>query len=246
MIININSIEQLSNSLNELTHNLEENNHLLIRGLFSKDEMNAARAEFRNVYSALSPRGTTDVKPHEIVNNDLLKFSIGQTSGAQSVARLFLILYRNEQTVSASEKAIFDRLVKIWEIFQGRSYTTKELAANNTFFAKRYQYYPVGGGFMGTHADTVGVDTSKKIGGEYYQFVLPMTQKGVDYTEGGGYIVNDGKWISNEDNLQLGDLIVYNGAIEHGVADIDPHKPLSIDGDSGRIVMFITLYKKMQ
>jgi len=246
MIVNLNDVDDFSNKFDSLKETLFKEGHLLLRGLFSDSETKLVREEFLKVYKSLEPKGTTNVQPSEIVNNDLLKFSVGQFSGAQSIPRFFLILYRNDETLSASEKVVFDRLVELWEIMQGRSFTKEELDTNGSFFAKRYQYYPSGGGFLCTHADSYNVDTSKKIGGEFIQFVLPITQKGIDYTEGGGYVVKDGKQVCNEDAIQLGDLIVYDGAIEHGVADIDPFKPMNLDGNSGRVVMFITLYKKLK
>ncbi len=246
MIVNLNGLEDFALQYDSLKRNLLNGGHLLLRGLFSGPEVKAVKEEFLKIYKSLEPRGTTNVQPSEIVNNDLLKFSVGQFSGTQSIPRFFMILYRNDETLSNSEKAVFDKLVKLWEIMQGKSFTKEELDQNGSFFAKRYQYYPSGGGFLCTHADSYNVDTSKKLGGEFIQFVLPITQKGIDYTEGGGYVVVDDKQVSNEDAIELGDLIVYDGSIEHGVADIDPFKPLNLDGNSGRVVMFITLYKKLK
>jgi hypothetical protein len=246
MIVNLNDLKDFANQYDSLKQKLLNGGHLLLRGLFSEAEIKSVREEFLKVYRSLEPRGTTNVQPSEIVDNDLLKFSIGQFSGAQSIPRFFLILYRNDETLSASEKLVFDRLVRLWEVMQGKSFTKEELDRNGSFFAKRYQYYPSGGGFLCTHADSYNVDTSKKIGGEFIQFVLPITQKGIDYTEGGGYVIVDGKQVSNEDAIELGDLIVYDGSIEHGVSDIDPFRPLNLDGSSGRVVMFITLYKKLK
>jgi hypothetical protein len=246
MIIELKGISDLAQQIDELKEKLFADGHLLLRGLFTKEELNEVRKEFQTVYSRLEARGTTKVAANEIVDNDLLKYSVGQFSGAQTMARLFLILYRKEENLSTIERIVFDKLIKIYEIIQGKAFSKEQLEASDSFFTKRYQFYPSGGGFIGTHADTFNIETTKRLGGEFIQFVLPITQKGIDYSEGGGYTMSNGELVSNEEDSELGDLIVYDGSIEHGVADIEPSKPLDMNPSSGRIVMLTTLYKKMQ
>jgi hypothetical protein len=60
--------------------------------------------------------------------------------------------------------------------------------------------------------------------------LLPISFRGIDYIEGGQFLYLNGEKIDTEKDLQPGDIIIYNGALMHGV---DPVK-----GGIGRIQIF--------
>ena len=82
------------------------------------------------------------------------------------------------------------------------------------------QFYPAGTGFLNKHSDPVG----------FHQITAPLlimsnkSPKG-DFQSGGSYVhASDKKKIYLEDHTDIGDLVMYNASIPHGVDLIDPKK----------------------
>jgi hypothetical protein len=65
-----------------------------------------------------------------------------------------------------------------------------------------------------------------------YHFMVNLTFKGEDYSEGGLHIVVDNKQIDVDSLMKPGSVLFYNGAYEHGV------KPVKSDTQLGRIAFF--------
>jgi hypothetical protein len=110
--------------------------------------------------------------------------------------------------------------------------------------AARIHQYPVGGGCMAMHHDYLPAHATQSLQ-SYAQVYLPMTQKGVDFETGGAFIEKDGQAIHYEDACSLGDVMVYDGRIEHGVSDVDPNRLLDLDRFGGRVAAFVTLYRDL-
>ena len=87
-------------------------------------------------------------------------------------------------------------------------------------------HYPPVDGFMKFHSD--GFLTDEKL----YHFMVNLTFKGEDYSEGGLHIVVDNKQIDVDSLMKPGSVLFYNGAYEHGV------KPVKSDTQLGRIAFF--------
>ena len=91
------------------------------------------------------------------------------------------------------------------------------------------KHYPVGGGYMSSHTDTL-------VGDHSLQLIVPLSQKGVDYQTGGLAIKNKNeKWIDVEKNLELGDFILCRPDLEHRVDEINKdHMQLDWKSESGK------------
>ena len=76
----------------------------------------------------------------------------------------------------------------------------------------------------------------------YIQLVLLLTQKGIDFQTGGACVIQDGALIDSEINGLSGDVLVYDGLTNHGVADIDSSSPLDMHHLQGRAVALVTIY----
>ena len=116
----------------------------------------------------------------------------------------------------------------------------------NLYSLTRIQYYPSGGGFMASHKDRRGQNVIKKTGMKnYIQILFLMSKKGEDFNSGGGFIVKNNKRIIHDDVANRGDIIIYNGKIEHGVETIDKH--LSPNDDNkrlkGRFALLCNFYR---
>jgi hypothetical protein len=107
----------------------------------------------------------------------------------------------------------------------------------------RLQQYPAGGGFMVPHRDMYAQAASAETGLAYYQVLLELTEKGRDFIDGGAYVDLDEERVSYEEHCRTGDVIVYDGRSIHGVADIDPLRPLDLQSLSGRVVGMASLFR---
>jgi hypothetical protein len=112
--------------------------------------------------------------------------------------------------------------------------------------AARIHQYPLGGGFMGIHQDSILSGVSKNSGLDYFQLLVVMSKKNEDFEQGGSFVELDGTRIYLEDESELGDIIIYDGSTSHGVADIDPFKILNLNKINGRLAGFVSLYKDLK
>jgi hypothetical protein len=74
---------------------------------------------------------------------------------------------------------------------------------------------------MGAHADSRGVGNLPQNTDAFIQLLLLLTERGTDYRTGGAFVERDGRQIDSELDTLSGDVVVYDGATIHGVADID-------------------------
>ena len=109
--------------------------------------------------------------------------------------------------------------------------------------ATRISQFPVDGGHMSVHRDKFLNNLNKKNQMKFYQFILNLTEFGKDFVSGGAYIKKNNKDIFLEKHMNSGDLLIYNGLIEHGVKEIDTNKKVDISKLNGRIVLMNSLYK---
>ena len=116
----------------------------------------------------------------------------------------------------------------------------------NLYSLTRVQYYPSGGGFMASHRDSRGSYVVKNAGlKNYIQILLLMSKKGRDFKTGGGFIIKNGKRIIHDDTAESGDIVIYDGKIEHGVETIDKERQLNDDSKilKGRFALLCNFYK---
>ncbi|MEA2784738.1 MAG: hypothetical protein QOF71_842 [Candidatus Eremiobacteraeota bacterium] len=88
--------------------------------------------------------------------------------------------------------------------------------------------YPVGGGYLAEHVDPTS--TFARI-----QTIVQASRIGADFHGGGLYYrVNDDPAIFLDAHSDVGDLLVLSPGVPHGVAPIDPDRPLDWGLDGGR------------
>ena len=93
------------------------------------------------------------------------------------------------------------------------------------------------------HRDMYSQVVANQKGLGYYQVLLQLTQKGADFDEGGAYVDLEEDRLAYEEQCQTGDVIVYDGRSVHGVADIDPMRPLDLQRFNGRAVLLASLFR---
>ena len=79
----------------------------------------------------------------------------------------------------------------------------------------------------------------------YIQVLFFLSKKNTDFKTGGGFIVKNNKRIIHDDHANSGDIIIYNGKVEHGVQTIDQDE---VPNDNfkklrGRFVLLCNFYR---
>ena len=243
-MITVDSIEKVHFNLVRST--LKTYTYACIRGLFSPEEVAAAKEKMSSVFDAKNDK-KHDPKDAEAIRSNFQKLQVGGTRGSNSGARFLRMFYNptfSDDIYGLHD--IFKRLI----IFRNHLYGypadfTVNGTENGMWSASRINHYPTGGGFMAPHTDIGTSNLSENLGLEQYvQLILIMSIKGKDFKEGGAYIIDaDGKRDFYEDNCQLGDVVIYDGRVMHGVEEIDPMEPLDLNSFGGRHVALVTLFK---
>jgi|GEM_PF-1693601 len=100
-----------------------------------------------------------------------------------------------------------------------------------------FQFYPKGGGCIKMHSDPVGK----------HQVTVPvvmMSKRGKDYHQGGGSVLNENDELINTDDLMdIGDMILFNAEVIHGVKPIDPETPSHWLDFQGRWILIASIIK---
>lgn len=100
-----------------------------------------------------------------------------------------------------------------------------------------FQFYPSGAGALNKHIDPV----------DHHQMAVPslvMSKKGRDFQTGGLYLEKEnGRKICVDTLTDVGDLVLFNATIPHGVETIDPQESLDWFSFKGRWMMIFATNK---
>jgi hypothetical protein len=244
-IFNLTTSDEVRSHSCEIKNSIENNGAAIIRGLFNPLQI---RNHIPNILSTINNQeilGTT-TGSRETPRKNNLKWSVGGHSGAQTGnARLMITIYNplNDDDVFSFHD-IFKELINLRDLIHNSEHSSSdENLQNGAFNACRFQVYPRGGGFMLGHIDYEASSSFQAQRLPLYQLVLLITQRGIDFIEGGAYIKHNKNMVDIEDLGNSGDVVIYNGASFHGVSDIDPFLPLNTNDISGRVVGMVTIYK---
>jgi hypothetical protein len=111
--------------------------------------------------------------------------------------------------------------------------------------ATRVHHYPQGGGFMSAHKDEYFPQAlGLKEDLSFLQCAVLLSSKGIDFYQGGAFVVLEtGEKIMLDDQGDAGTLVIFDGRLIHGVADVDPDQVLDWKNEKGRMAIFSNLYK---
>ncbi len=110
----------------------------------------------------------------------------------------------------------------------------KNIPSKNQIDRLQIVNYPLGGGELRDHVDPR--QNQRVVSG------LIMSKKGIDFEKGGFYFRDkNNKKLNIEDNLELGDSVIFYGSIVHGVEVVDKNKNLDWKSYKGRwfVGMFV-------
>lgn len=103
-----------------------------------------------------------------------------------------------------------------------------------------FHHYPLGGGYIAKHADTVGMHQAVTA-------IVALSNKGCDFQTGGLYVVDNKKQkIFIDDELKMGNVLFFNPEIEHGVDDIQGETDGGFFDINGRWIMIAATIKTMK
>lgn len=244
-IFYIKNINDLIDKSNQIVAAVDFNGSVILRGLFDPDQMRNALAKIYNSLDSNRVLGTTAASKDDVRKNSL-KWSIGGFTGAQKGnARFMLTVYNPLSSADIyGFHSSFRKLIDVRDALRsdGQSTHDKDLK-DESFNGCRFQVYPRGGGFMLGHTDYVAESTFKLNKIPLLQLLLFVTERGVDFSEGGAFLQNNKQQLDIESIAKSGDIAVYNGKSFHGVKDIDPFLPLQLTEIRGRVVALVTIYK---
>ena len=109
--------------------------------------------------------------------------------------------------------------------------------------ACRFQHYFRGGGFFGGHTDIVIDQISSAADVRTVQLVGVLSKRGEHFATGGAYIETSSGRIDLDDEVEVGDVVIYDGASYHGVYDIDANHNFTTDSRFGRWSALVSLYQ---
>ena len=227
---------------------LAEHTFARVTGLFDPETIRAARERVRNRFSATNDRKHDPRDADKLLRN-FQKLVVGGTQGVNSVPRFVRMFYNpfmDEDIFGMHET--FRTLVRFRNLLYGlEADFTLSGIEQGMWSATRIQHYPRGGGFMAPHTDVGTATVSREAGlAGYVQVILIMSIKGVDFQTGGAYIDIAGERFFFESDCDLGDVVIYDGRVNHGVEDIDALEPLDMSSIEGRLVAMATLFKHFQ
>lgn len=244
--LEISSVDELREEASNIRRIVELEGVVIIRGLVSRKECRRSLDLVKSTAStsAIAPSG---LGSRELVRTNSLKWSIGGTQGSQAgLARLMLTCYN---PLFADDiyllHSISRQLIEIRDICADRhEYLHDESLPQPFFNAARVQLYPQGGGFMAGHVDSTAEQTASVLSsGAFLQPLVLLSERGVDFSQGGAFIRVGENYIDVEEGAQAGDVVIYDERSFHGVADIDTHLLPDFLHPQGRAVLLVTIYE---
>ncbi|HEV8549168.1 MAG TPA: hypothetical protein VGQ57_09070 [Polyangiaceae bacterium] len=248
VIFQVESLDELDYP--RLRATLETEHLAVVRGIFERERIRALLDAIRGGFDAKRDR-RHDPRDTEAVRSNFQKLQIGANSGIdtrRTLGRFLRVLYN---PIFADDiyglRPCFVTLARFRNGLYGLPADYAVHGFDDGFFTcARLHQYPRGGGFMVPHRDHFSQIATVDANLGYYQPFLMLSEKGIDYREGGAYVdVNDERW-SYEHACSAGDIVVYDGRTMHGVADVDPLEPLDLTSFTGRVAAFVSLFKALE
>ena len=218
-----------------------------VRGIFQPQEILNIR---RNMEISFNPKNDRkhDPKDSDLLLRNFQKVVVGGTQGVNGVPRLVRMFYNSFMDDDIFKMhQIFRKLARFRnQIYNLDSEFTLSGIENGMWSANRIQHYPRGGGFMAEHVDVGTANVAREMDLQsYIQILLLMSEKGKDFNTGGAYINLDGERFFYESECKIGDVMIYDGRVNHGVEEIDYLENFEMNTLNGRIVAMTTLFKHM-
>lgn len=233
--------------IDAVRRSLEEARFAIVRGVATPGEVRTVVERARAVFRPEDDRPVVGESTAEVRRN-FQKWSIGTRGGGHreyDYARLLRVIFT--PFLDEDRYGVHDLLRRV-AIMRNRflglpmEYAIDRIE-DGLWTAARLQQYPAGGGFIQAHVDRATVNFVPSGAANYVQVLMVLTKRGVDFERGGAFLDDPAGRVDLESHVELGDLVVYDEQIVHGVADIDPHLVLDTTSLGGRVAGFANLYR---
>lgn len=203
----------------------------------------AARREYYSLFQTF-PLSGKGFAYEDLLKSPIRKKNISSSTGlGEAYAQVLQTTYFHESYQNTALSEVFQLMISLRnQITSSHPDFGSNPERDGMWNACRIHHYPRGGGFMVAHRDTyfptlLGED-------RYIQILYLLSEKGVDFNQGGGFIDDlNGKRLNIEEEAGFGTLVFFDGRILHGVADVDSIEAFSMENKSGRLAAIANLYE---
>ncbi len=235
-------------SRRQIIEEVREKGYAKLRGIIDPEQVIKSVVLLKKSFSMKEDHPTRGESP-DAIRQHFQKLNLGGASERyNNFPRFFRTFYTPLWEVDRYQiHPVFKQVARVRNSLMDlpENFALEGIEPNGLWTASRIHQYPRGGGFFISHRDTTLIDVSRETETEFFQLLLVMSKKGIDFQEGGAFVIQQGQRESLEDTAEIGDIIVYDGQSEHGVEDIDPEHPLDLQTINGRIAGLVSLYKKL-
>jgi hypothetical protein len=215
----------------------------VIRGVLSGERMRNAVNIMQEQFDARNDVRT--VHPFTASTPDYHRLDIGaygpygKAPELFRFARIFYYFPWNQNNLDLSEELV--TMSRIRNLLSGMNQDhglNIDIESGEEGFCYTFcvNHYPKGGGFMAGHVDPTNF-TQKEFSSNFV-VATPMSKIGTDFSTGGSWAVIDNERISWESMTELGDILIYDQEIMHGVDAVDQREDLDVVNLSGRLFAF--------
>lgn len=230
---------------------MEHSSAVAIRGLVDPQTIIDAKTRIKELFSLENDHPATGETPDDLYRNHQ-KFSVNggefRDNGHPQCLRTYYNPLFAPDLFGMHE--VFRAGARVRNLLMGVPIAFATDSIEDGFWtAARVHQYPPGGGFMSMHSEDYIPRIYEQYGFDngYFQPLIVMSRKGTsedcDYETGGGYFCRGTEKLYFETVCELGDVLVYDTRVMHGVTEIDLEKPFRQTSVSGRYAGFVTLYR---
>jgi hypothetical protein len=223
---NILQGEITTENVKNISEMISDGKVIIIKEVFDKNLLNSVKSEIfdfgQNNPENNPKRAAKTVNFHRIDNNHPLM-------SVKRIAHFFRYSYHHQKTTSVFE--LIHPLNILRNAIAGLNKDYTFYSHNEGFLSQpAVLHYPRGGGYMSAHVDPV---EPQKV-----EMVLALSERGVDFQEGGLSIFIDNEWQDVEQFINFGDICMFRPNVPHRVDPIDPNVDLDWNNSAGRWTVF--------
>lgn len=230
-----------------LIHKIKKEDYLLsdIYSLINKGDIVVIESFFQgqpleDIKKYLSNVIKSSIPNYEKLNLGCKNFYMLNCSDQRSIVKTFSAQFNffpwNNDPLDLFNK--FDILFKIRDLTIKKDHLSLISIDNELIKRLSIQFYPSGSGFMQSHSDPIGDHQLGVVN-------VVLSKYKTDYQTGGLFFQSNtnSEKIYPEHNCNIGDVLIFNGSLIHGVDLIDEGLPLNIFSGRGRWMLMSAITK---
>ncbi|CCQ73067.1 hypothetical protein [Magnetospira sp. QH-2] len=212
--------------------------YAVLRGPLSTEKVGHVRRILRKGFSAQNDeRGARPFRCNETPNYQRLDVGDYGTEVFRLV-RVYFYFFWNEDPLGLREDWL--NLARLRNVLTGMAPDFGLHAEGDTagpFYGLQINHYPKGGGFLAGHQDNLHAGIAAAMPELTRNFIVAfvMSRVGEDFTDGGGWLRVGEEKVAWENHVELGDIVIYDQDLLHGVDAVDCRETLDLSRFDGRL-----------